>query len=940
MFSSALKSFTSNIASNYTWSQQPTSTSGPWKIHDAKKKSTGKAASVFIFDRKSLEPVGGSLGGRGNAASLKRAHDEVLQRLKREASSLARLRHPSILELTEPVEETRNGGLMFATEPVTASLAGLLQEKDDQERAGGIGGRSSRYVVEEADGSGRRRRELEIDELEIQKGLLQVGKGLEFLHESAGLVHGNLTPEAVFVNAKSDWKLSGLGFAGPADSSNSTTSVSPISLSEVLNHDPRLPRTVQLDLDYASPDFVLDTNVTTSADMFSLGLLVVALYNSPHRSPLETNQSPSSYKRLFASSSSVPSPTNNFLSTRPLPKDVSSDLLPRLITRRPAQRLNAREFQEAQYFDNILVSTIRFLDALPAKTPDEKMQFMRGLPRVLPQFPKSVLDRKVLPALLEEMKDRALLSLILQNVFAIVRVLPSGKRALSEKVLPRLRETFLAGGSNKVQHSEGDTTKEAGLMVLLENMTIITENSSGKEFKDDVLPIVFIALNSPTHALVDAALTSLPAFLPILDFSTMKNELFPVIAHSFSTTSSLNLKVKGLEAFRTLCGGPTEDASIGDGLDGVGAVGSNKPKQSSSAVLDKFTIQERIVPLLKGIKTKEPAVMMTALSVFKQVGKVADTDFLAMDVLPILWSFSLGPLLNLQQFQQFMALIKSLSSRIEHEQTKKLQEMSGSNTATNGRSNDFMTFGATDISNGTVPATDRSGTDFESLVSGRKPTKATPSNPLDDAWGAPPASRPTTNPRSRSHQPSPETPAFSWSTPSPSPAPPSRQPGGLQPQHPQSSRAITPDQSLTAFAALTPSSPFSQPLQPSRPPTMGSTPTMLHPPSPPQPHSALNWPTTSTNPSSVWPAQRTTSTPALATRTNLSAAPQPRHTSGSAFAIPPPPASTTPAAFSSFKIAPPPVQRVASPAPGQPGGAGIGTEAGPKKGLDRYESLL
>ncbi|KAK5188042.1 hypothetical protein LTR16_008860, partial [Cryomyces antarcticus] len=111
---------------------------------------------------------------------------------------------------------------------------------------------------------------------------------------------------------------------------------------------------------------------------------------------------------------------------------------------------------------------------------------------------------------------------------------------------------------------------------------------------------------------------------------------------------------------------------------------------------------------------------------------------------------------------------------------------------------------------------------------------------------------------------------------------------------------------------------------PSRPPTMGSTPTMLHPQSPPQPHSALNWPTTSTNPSSVWPAQRTTSTPALATRTNLSAAPQPRHTSGSAFAIPPPPASTTPAAFSSFNIAPPPVQRVASPAPGQPGGAGIG----------------
>lgn len=197
------KSFTSNITSNYTLSTEPVSFSGPWKIYDAKKKSTKKPASVFVFEKKSLEPPGGSsLSGRSDrGGGLKRAHEEVIERLKKEASSLARLRHPSVLELVEPVEDTRGGGLMFATEPVTTSLAGLLQEKDEQEKAGGVGGRSSRYVVEEANGH-KRRRELEIDELEIQKGLLQVAKGLEFLHESAGLVHANLTPDAIFINAK------------------------------------------------------------------------------------------------------------------------------------------------------------------------------------------------------------------------------------------------------------------------------------------------------------------------------------------------------------------------------------------------------------------------------------------------------------------------------------------------------------------------------------------------------------------------------------------------------------------------------------------------------------------------------------------------------------------------------------------------------------------
>lgn len=104
------------------------------------------------------------------------------------------------MELVEPVEETR-GGLQFVTESVTASLASLLQERDDQDRAGGVGGRSSRFVTEDSDGV-KRRRELEIDELEIQKGLLQISKALEFLHENAGLVHANLTPDAILINSK------------------------------------------------------------------------------------------------------------------------------------------------------------------------------------------------------------------------------------------------------------------------------------------------------------------------------------------------------------------------------------------------------------------------------------------------------------------------------------------------------------------------------------------------------------------------------------------------------------------------------------------------------------------------------------------------------------------------------------------------------------------
>ena len=146
--------------------------------------------------------------------------------------------------------------------------------------------------------------------------------------------------------------------------------------------------------------------------------------------------------------------------------------------------MNAREFQQSKFFDNILVSSIRFLDSLPAKTLNEKSQFLRGLPRILSQFPKSVLDKKVLPALLEETKDRDLLSLILSNAFKIIEILPSGRRAFTDRIIPQLREIFLTTNAAKVNTAERDAAKEAGLVVLLENMDLVGKSCSGKEFKD------------------------------------------------------------------------------------------------------------------------------------------------------------------------------------------------------------------------------------------------------------------------------------------------------------------------------------------------------------------------------------------------------------------------------------------------------------------------
>ena len=274
--------------------------------------------------------------------------------------------------------------------------------------------------------------------------------------------------------------------------------------------------------------------------------------------------------------------------------------------------------------------------------------------------------------------------------------------------------------------------------------------------------------------------------LPVLDFSSVKDELFPPIASVFAKTSSLLIKVRGLQSFVILCGGTNEPASSDDDLSGI--VSEARPKVSAStSILDKYTIQEKLVPLLKSIRTKEPAVMMAALKVFQQIGQVADVEFVALEILPILWNFSLGPLLNVQQFTSFMELIKSLSSKVERDHTRKLQELASANGTTSKGAD--STFGGLHMTgDGGV---DGGTSDFERLVLG----KTQDAKPVENVWGVWESSR---SPKSATA--CVNMPQFSWSlTPQPmSPSKPATPTARIN----SNPRSVTPDMNMTSFPTL------------------------------------------------------------------------------------------------------------------------------------------
>ena len=454
---------------------------------------------------------------------------------------------------------------------------------------------------------------------------------------------------------------------------------------------------------------------------------------------------------------------------------------------------------------------------------------------------------------------------------------------------------------------------------------------------------------------MDAALRSLPVILLVLDFSTIKNELFPVVAAVFSKTSSLGIKVRGLEAFVVLCGGTTDSitSATDDGLSGFTPQNQKKKEKSAISALDKYTMQEKIVPLIRGIKTKEPAVMLAALKVLKQVSAEADTDFIAMDILPILWNMSLGPLLDLKQFQAFMDLIKSLSSKVEQEHTKKLQELLGTNPGlrNSGGNDDFMSFGA-------LPAAFSSNANggeddnFERLVTGKYGSNSAANNAIaDGGWDA--------APNAPAKPPFQTTPTFSWSTTPSSTSSPGigSMTTALRPQAP--SRTITPD--LSRFDSLQPSTTqFSQPLQPMSSSAFAQPLQPHTQPPPTQP--SINWQTAAAASSSnIWASPSPISTnssftpmvPAQQRPTSFVGMPHSIGNSMSSLSMSQQQKPTTP-----FSLPPPPSwsQQPQQPQASQQQGWGAftsvsqhghgssqaqgGQSSAPKNELDAFESLL
>ncbi|XP_074480997.1 SCY1-like protein 2 isoform X1 [Sebastes fasciatus] len=571
-----------------------------WRIYNGTKKSTKQEVAVFVFDKKMIDKY------------QKFEKDQIVDSLKKGVQQLTRLRHPRLLTVQHPLEESRDC-LAFCTEPVFASLSNVLGQWENLPSP----------VPSDI-------KEYKLYDVETKYGLLQISEGLSFLHSGVKMVHGNLSLENIILNKSGAWKIMGFDF------SISSTNPSDTELKYTCKEwEPNLPPLCLPNPEYLAPEYILSVSCDAASDMYSLGVVMHAVFNEG-KPVFKINKHDifKSFSRQLDQLSSIsPAVLNK------IPEEVREHVK-MLLSVTPNVRPDADQMTKIPFFDDVGAVTLQYFDSLFQRDNLQKSQFYKGLPKVLPKLPKRVVVYRILPALTSEFVNPDMVPFVLPNVLLIAE--ECTKEEYVRLIMPDLTPVF--------KQQEPIQASNMILLIFLQKMDLLLTKTPPEEIKNSVLPMVHRALEAPSVQIQELCLNIIPTFANLIDYPSMKNALIPRIKSACLQTSSLAVRVNSL-----VC--------LGKILE----------------YLDKWYVIDEILPFLQQIPSREPAVLMGILGIYKctfshkKLG--IPKEHLATKILPHLVSLSIDNNLNLNQFNSFMAVIRDMLTRMENEHKTKLEQL-------------------------------------------------------------------------------------------------------------------------------------------------------------------------------------------------------------------------------------------------------------------------
>jgi len=276
----------------------------------------------------------------------------------------------------------------------------------------------------------------------------------------------------------------------------------------------------------------------------------------------------------------------------------------------------------------------------------EKSQFYKGLPEVMINMPHRVKLNRIFPALIKEFLNHDMVPFVLPNVLLIVE--ESSNEEFLNLILPELLPVLRM--KEPIQVS----------IILMEKMELLLEKSKSNPdaIKDCILPLMSRCLEADATQVQQLSLTTVPTVAHLLDGASLKNAIMPRIKKLCLETNQLAIRVTALLSLAKL-------------LDH----------------LDKWLVIDEIVPFLPRVPSKEPAVIMAIVGIYKTImnhNKLGLTkEVIANKVIPFLMPIAIENGLSVNQFNGLMSLIKNLINQVETEHGLKLEQLNSIKASSN-----------------------------------------------------------------------------------------------------------------------------------------------------------------------------------------------------------------------------------------------------------------
>ncbi|XP_075266361.1 SCY1-like protein 2 [Convolutriloba macropyga] len=469
-------------------------------------------------------------------------------------------------------------------------------------------------------------KEYELFETELKYGLLQITEGLSFLHNDVKMIHGNICPDNVILNKIGAWKLSGFDCC--------MTNQSPTEQEPKFSFrgwEPDCPIQAKPVLDFLAPEYVLAQSADRSSDMFSLGMVFYTVFNRGR--PLYENAHVLS---TFQKNALQLSSLNSLQVLKCIPEDVREHV-GMLLSPDPDVRPDANQLAKIPFFQDVGAVTLQYLDTLFQWDKAQRTTFYKGLKKVLEKMPERVLLQRVLPSIVQELNNKDMVLFVLPNVLFIAE--KCSKEEYTTKVLPHLKEVFLMTEPIQI------------IYVCVQKLDVLLTKTPIEDVKSHLFPMLYKALDCDDVKIRELCLKVIPTFAAHVDFPTLKNHVIPRLKKICLETNILGIRINSLVCLGKLL-----------------------------EYLDRWYVQDEILPFVKSIPSHEPGVLMAILGIYQvtlnnpKLGMSKDT--MATKGIPFLLPMAIDSQLNLTQFQKFMVIIKQMLEQIETEQTTKLEQIS------------------------------------------------------------------------------------------------------------------------------------------------------------------------------------------------------------------------------------------------------------------------